>query len=151
MRLKAVLVNLHYLRVYTCSAFHSPPMTETFLFFIISGSGFWDPHSILFRAIVTWLSLRVKRPERQADHSVLCSVDTKIAWSYISIPPYLVTMWCLIKYRDDLSYIYTDHSVNADWGRGSSPFFHQHVATSKLLQQFRLDSNFLSVLKICRI
>jgi hypothetical protein len=43
------------------------------------------------------LSLWVKRPGREADHSPPCSAELKNAWSYTSTPPYVSTAWCLIK------------------------------------------------------
>jgi hypothetical protein len=43
------------------------------------------------------LSLCVKRPGREADHSSLSSVSIK-PWNYISTPPYVFMAWCLVKY-----------------------------------------------------
>jgi hypothetical protein len=38
----------------------------------------------------------VKRPGHESDHSPSSSAEVS-AWSYISIPPYVFMMWCLIK------------------------------------------------------
>jgi hypothetical protein len=35
------------------------------------------------------LSLGVKRPVREADHSLPCTAEVKNAWSYISTPQYV--------------------------------------------------------------
>jgi hypothetical protein len=46
------------------------------------------------------LSLKVKRPGREADHSPVVNADIKNAWSYFSTPPYVFMSWYLVKYRD---------------------------------------------------
>jgi hypothetical protein len=50
------------------------------------------------------LSLGVKRPEREADHSLPSSAKVKNAWSYTSIPRYVFMVWCLVKHRDNFTY-----------------------------------------------
>jgi hypothetical protein len=45
------------------------------------------------------LSLGVKRPEREADHSPPSSAEVKNAGSYTSTPQYVFMAWCLVKYR----------------------------------------------------
>jgi hypothetical protein len=50
------------------------------------------------------LSLGVKRPGREAGHSPPPSAEVKNAWSYISTPQYVFMAWCLVKYRDNLTY-----------------------------------------------
>jgi len=42
---------------------------------------------------------RIKRPDRQADHSPPSSAEIKNAWSYNSTDPYVFLAWCLVKYR----------------------------------------------------
>jgi hypothetical protein len=42
----------------------------------------------------------VKRPEREADHS-LSSAELKNARSYTSTPKYVLMAWCLVKHRDN--------------------------------------------------
>jgi hypothetical protein len=51
------------------------------------------------------LSLELKWPEREADHSPPSSAEVKNAWSYISIPQYVFMAWCLVKYRDNFTYV----------------------------------------------
>jgi hypothetical protein len=46
------------------------------------------------------LSLGVKRPEREADHSPPSTAEVKTAWSYTSTPQYVFMAWCLVKHRD---------------------------------------------------
>jgi hypothetical protein len=50
------------------------------------------------------LSLGVKRPGREADHSPPPSAEVKNACSYISIPPYVLMAWCLVKHRDNFTF-----------------------------------------------
>jgi hypothetical protein len=45
------------------------------------------------------LSLGVKRPDREADHSPPSSTDVKNAWSYTSTPQYVFMAWYLVKHR----------------------------------------------------
>jgi hypothetical protein len=40
------------------------------------------------------LSLGIKRPGRQADHSPPSSAEIKNAWSYTSVPPYVLMALC---------------------------------------------------------
>jgi hypothetical protein len=49
------------------------------------------------------LSLGVKRPGREADHSLPSSAEVKNAWSYTSTPPYVFMAWCLVKHRDNFT------------------------------------------------
>jgi hypothetical protein len=49
------------------------------------------------------LSLEVKRPEREADHSAPSSAEVKNAWSYTSIPQYAFMAWCLVKHGDNFT------------------------------------------------
>jgi hypothetical protein len=46
------------------------------------------------------LSLGVKRPGRETDHSPPCSAEVKNAWSYTPTPQYIFMAWCLVKHRD---------------------------------------------------
>jgi len=54
------------------------------------------------------LSLGVKRPGREADHSPPSSSEVKNAWNYDSNPQYVFKAWCLVKHRDKcvLPYLY---------------------------------------------
>jgi hypothetical protein len=42
------------------------------------------------------LSLGVKRPGLEADHSPLSSAEVKNAWSYTSLPQYASMAWCAV-------------------------------------------------------
>jgi hypothetical protein len=52
------------------------------------------------------LSLGVKRPGRDADHSSPSSAEVKNAWSYTSTPQYVFIAWCLVKHRDNFTLPY---------------------------------------------
>jgi hypothetical protein len=43
------------------------------------------------------ISLGVKRPGCEADHSPPSSAEVKNAWSYTSTPQYVFMAWCLVK------------------------------------------------------
>jgi hypothetical protein len=45
------------------------------------------------------LSLGIKRPGREADHSPPSSAEVKNTWSYTSTPQYVLVAWCLVKHR----------------------------------------------------
>jgi hypothetical protein len=45
------------------------------------------------------LSLGVKRPGREADHSLPLSAEVKNVWSYNSIPDIIFMACCLIRHR----------------------------------------------------
>jgi hypothetical protein len=50
------------------------------------------------------LSLGVKQPGREVDHSSPSSAEVKNAWSYTSTPQYDLIAWCLVKHRDNLTF-----------------------------------------------
>jgi hypothetical protein len=52
------------------------------------------------------ISLGVKRPGREADHSPPSSAEIKNAWSYTSTPQYVFMAWYLVKQRDFNFYPY---------------------------------------------
>jgi hypothetical protein len=53
------------------------------------------------------LSLRVKRPGREADHSPPSSAEVKNAWSYTSTPQYaFMAWWSLKKHRQNLTFTF---------------------------------------------
>jgi hypothetical protein len=63
------------------------------------------------------LSLGIKRPGREADHSPQFSAEVKNAWGYTSTPQYVLMAWCLVKHRDSssyLTYIYNSVQPNRD-------------------------------------
>jgi hypothetical protein len=47
------------------------------------------------------LSLGIKRPGRESDHSPPFSAAFKNAWRYTSTPQYVFMPWCLVKHRDN--------------------------------------------------
>jgi hypothetical protein len=51
------------------------------------------------------LSLGVKRPGREADHSPPYSAEVKNAWSYTSTPQYVFIAWCLVQHRDSFTFL----------------------------------------------
>jgi hypothetical protein len=50
------------------------------------------------------LSMRVKRPGREADHSSPPSAEVNNAWSYVSSPQYVFMAWCFVKRRDNFTH-----------------------------------------------
>jgi hypothetical protein len=52
------------------------------------------------------ISLGVKRPGCEADHSPPSSAEVKNAWSYTSTPQYAFMTWCLVKHRDNFTLLY---------------------------------------------
>jgi hypothetical protein len=52
------------------------------------------------------LSLGIKRPGREADHSPLSSAEVKNAWSYTSTPQYAFMAWCSVKKSQEQLYLY---------------------------------------------
>jgi hypothetical protein len=52
------------------------------------------------------LSLGLKRPGREADHSPPSSAEVKNAWSYTSTPQYVFVAWCLVKHRDNFTFTF---------------------------------------------
>jgi hypothetical protein len=45
------------------------------------------------------LSLGVKRPGREADHSPSSSAEAKNAWNFTPTPQYVFMVWCSVKIR----------------------------------------------------
>jgi hypothetical protein len=50
------------------------------------------------------LSLGVKLPGREADHSPPSSAEVKNAWSYTSTPQYVFMPWCLVNHRNNFTF-----------------------------------------------
>jgi hypothetical protein len=50
------------------------------------------------------LSLGVKQPGRETDHSSPASTQVKKTWVYTSTPPYVFKAYCLIKHRDNFTF-----------------------------------------------
>jgi hypothetical protein len=57
------------------------------------------------------LSLGVKRPEREADHSPPSNAEVKNAWSYTSTPHYVFMAWYLVKHRDSFTFTLITHEM----------------------------------------
>jgi hypothetical protein len=49
------------------------------------------------------LSPAVKRPGREADHSLSSSAEVKNSWHYAFTPKYAFVAWCLVKHRDNFT------------------------------------------------
>jgi hypothetical protein len=60
------------------------------------------------QSLIQWvpgaLSLGVKRPGREADHSPPSGAEVKNAWSYTSTPQYAFIVWCLVKHKDNFTF-----------------------------------------------
>jgi hypothetical protein len=63
------------------------------------------------------LSLEVKRPGREADHSPQSSAEVTNAWSFTSTPRYVFVAWCLVKHRDNFTFLLLSLERVSD-GRG---------------------------------
>jgi hypothetical protein len=46
-----------------------------------------------------------KRSGREANHSPPSHDEIKNAWSYISTPQYVFLVWCLVKHRDNFTFL----------------------------------------------
>jgi hypothetical protein len=55
--------------------------------------------------VLVVLSLGVKRPGREAYHSPPSRAEFKNPWSYTSTPQYVFMAWCLVKHRDNFTFI----------------------------------------------
>jgi hypothetical protein len=53
------------------------------------------------------LSVGVKRPGREADHSLSSSDRSKNERRYTSTPQYVFMAWCLFKHRDNFTFAFT--------------------------------------------
>jgi hypothetical protein len=51
------------------------------------------------------LSLGLKRPGHEADHSPPSSAEVKNAWRYTSAPQYVFMAWCLVKHKNTFTFI----------------------------------------------
>jgi hypothetical protein len=64
------------------------------------------PHSLLSHGYRGALSLGIKRPGVEADHSHPSSAEFKNVWSYTSTPQYIFMAWCLVKHRDNFTFTF---------------------------------------------
>jgi hypothetical protein len=53
------------------------------------------------------LSLGIRRPGCEAEHSPPSSAEVKNACSYTSTPQYVFMAWCLVKHRDNFTFTFT--------------------------------------------
>jgi hypothetical protein len=83
--------------------FDSRRRLRIFLFTIVSRKVL-GPNQPPIQWVPGALSLWVKRPGREADHSLPSSAEVKNAWSYTSTPPIRLHGWCLVKHRDNFYY-----------------------------------------------
>jgi hypothetical protein len=49
--------------------------------------------------------LGIKRPRREDDNSPLSSAEVKNAWNYTSTPQYIFMALCLVKHRDNFTFM----------------------------------------------
>jgi hypothetical protein len=64
----------------------------------------------------------VKRPGREADHSLPSTAEVRNAWSYNSSPPYVFMAWNSVKHREKLLLIYiTLFSLCSEYKFGTLP------------------------------
>jgi hypothetical protein len=52
------------------------------------------------------LSLGVKRPGHESDHSPPSSAEVKNVWSYTSTPQYTFMAWCFVQHRDNFTFTF---------------------------------------------
>jgi hypothetical protein len=87
------------------------------------------------------LSLGLKRPGREADHSLPSCSEVKNVWSYTSTPQYVFMAWCLVKqaafnyiiYNTWSKYVGVDNlSVNQPTKLSSWPQFGLNVSQWEL-------------------
>jgi hypothetical protein len=64
------------------------------------------PPSLLSSGYCGALSLEVKLPGRETDHSPPSSAGVKNSWSYTSTRQYVFMAWCLVKNRDNFTFTF---------------------------------------------
>jgi hypothetical protein len=77
-----------------------------FFFFTTASRTVLGPNQSPIQWVPGSLSLGVKRPGREADHSLPSSADVKNAWSYTSTPQYVFMAWCSVKHRDNFTFTF---------------------------------------------
>jgi hypothetical protein len=78
-------------------------MVNTFYF--ISSRSALGPTPSLIQWVLWVLSTGVKRQGREADHSPPTSAEVKKTWIYKSTLPYIFMAYCLVKHRDNFTFI----------------------------------------------
>jgi hypothetical protein len=71
-----------------------------------TGSTASPPSQLPIQWVIGALSLGVKRPGLEADHSSPSSVEVKNAWSDTASPQYGSMAWCLVKHRDSFTFAF---------------------------------------------
>jgi hypothetical protein len=67
------------------------------------------------------VSLEIKQLGHEADHLLPLVAEGKNMWNCISTPPYIFMPWCLIKYRDNFTFVFHPgsysfpHSCKSSW------------------------------------
>jgi hypothetical protein len=74
--------------------FSSPPLCPERL---------WGPPSLQSNGYGGDLSVEVKRPGPEADHSSLSTAEAKNAWGYTSSHAHVFMAWCLVKHKDNFT------------------------------------------------
>jgi hypothetical protein len=82
---------------------HNCTCVSSLLFTTVSGTVL-GPTQPPIQWVPGALSLRLKRPGREADHSPPSSAEVKNVWSYTSTPQYVFIAWCLVKHRDNFTF-----------------------------------------------
>jgi hypothetical protein len=52
----------------------------------------------------------IKRPGREADHSP-SSAEVENVWSYTPTPQYVLMAWCLVKHKDNFTFICAENTI----------------------------------------
>jgi len=74
------------------------------------GAGNFSLHYCIQSSLVPGaLSVGVKRPGREADHSPTFSAEVKNVWSYTSTPQYVFMAWCLVKHWENFTFTPSIH------------------------------------------
>jgi len=72
---------------------HAGAMMGFFLFATVSLPAL-GPTQLPIQSVPSAPSPRVKRPGREADHSLPTSAEVKNVWSYTSTSQYVFMVWC---------------------------------------------------------
>jgi hypothetical protein len=72
------------------------------------------PTQPLIQFVPGALSLGVKRPGRETDHSPPSSAEVKNAWLYTSTPQYAFMAWCLVSTGTTLTFTFTSSFINVN-------------------------------------
>jgi hypothetical protein len=77
----------------------------TFLFTTVSRTVLGPTHRPI-QWVPGSLSLAMKRPVCEANHSPSSSAEVKNAWSYTATPQYVFMAWCLVKRRVNFTFTF---------------------------------------------